>query len=187
MFAGHVVRNHQKGIVRPEDFDAKYPLILSWIQGTLARHMRQAHPVSSLSFKRLRHYFNPEFLASSKVVYVAAVPTPPLSALGFNQFSDFEKMNAMGITYLDTFFSREEGRGNESLHFHELVHVLQWQLLGPKAFIAAYADGLERNGYRRSPLEVMAYTLESIFKNSANPFDVAAVVRDQITALYPTP
>jgi protein-arginine kinase activator protein McsA len=33
----------------------------------------------------------------------------------------------------------------------------------------------------------MAYTLESIFKNSANPFDVAAVVRDQITALYPTP
>jgi len=41
-------------------------------------------------------------------------------------------MNAMGITYLDTFFSREEGRGNESLHFHELVHVLQWQLLGPK-------------------------------------------------------
>jgi hypothetical protein len=92
VFAGHVVRNHQKGIV---------------------------------------------------VVYVAAVPTPPLSALGFNQFSDFEKMNAMGITYLDTFFSREEGRGNESLHFHELVHVLQWQLLGPKAFIAAYAEAAQ--------------------------------------------
>jgi hypothetical protein len=170
--------------MKPEEFEAKYPLILSWIQGTLTTYIVQARPVSSLGFKRLPQYFRAEVLTSSKVVYVAVVPTPPLSALGFNQFSDFENMNATGITYLDTFFSREEGRGNESLRFHELVHVLQWQMLGPKAFIAAYADGLERNGYRRSPLEVMAYTLESVFKNSANPFDVAAAVREQLIALY---
>ena len=91
-------------------------------------------------------------------------------------------MNAAGITYLDTFFAWQEARGNERLHFHELVHVLQWQMLGLKAFIAAYAGGLERIGYRGSPLEVTAYTLESVFKNSANPFNVAAVVREQLAA-----
>src|SRR5665213_38296 len=110
--------------MKPEEFEAKYPLILSWIQGTLTTYMVQARPVSSLGFKRLPQYFRAEVLTSSKVVYVAVVTTPPLSALGFNQFSDFENMNATGITYLDTFFPREEGRGNESLHFHELVHVL---------------------------------------------------------------
>lgn len=41
-------------------------------------------------------------------------------------------------------------------------------------------------GYRQSPLEVMAYILESVFRNSANPFDVATVVREQITSLYQT-
>ena len=168
----------------PAEFETKYPRILSWIQGTLAKHAPQALTVSSLGFQRLPQYFRTQVLTSSKVIYVAVVPTPPLSALGLKQFSDFENMNAMGITYLDTFFSREEGRANENLHFHELVHVLQWQLLGPKAFIAAYADGLEGAGYRRSPLEVMAYTLESVFKNSPNPFDVAVVVREQLTALY---
>lgn len=126
----------------PAEFETNYPLILSWIQGTLTRHAPQARTVSFLGFKRPPQYFSAEVLTSSKVVYVTAVPTPPLSAMGLHQFSDFENMNATGITYLDTFFSREEARGNESLHFHELVHVLQWQLLGPKVFIAAYAYGL---------------------------------------------
>jgi hypothetical protein len=173
-----------RGTMTPAEFETNYPLILSWIQGTLTRHTPQARPVSSLGFKRLAQYFSSEVLASSKVVYVAAVPTPPLSAMGLHQFSDFENMNGMGITYLDTFFSREEARGNESLHFHELVHIIQWQVLGPRGFIAAYADGLERVGYRRSPLEVIAHTLESVFRNGTSAFDVAAVVREQLTALY---
>jgi hypothetical protein len=54
--------------------------------------------------------------------------------------------------------------------------VIQWQLLGPKTFVAAYADGLERIGYRASPLEMMAYNLESAFRNSQAPFDVAVAV-----------
>ncbi len=122
-------------------------------------------------------------------VYVPNVPAPPLSAIGLSQFSDFENMNAGGITYLDTtyldtFFVRNELRGNEALHFHELVHIIQWQLLGPKSFVAAYADGLERIGYRACPLETMAYTLENVFRSSQTHFDVAMIVREQLHALY---
>ncbi len=161
-----------------------YPPILGWIQNKLAEHAAHARAVASLGFKRLPLYFNPETPAVAKVVYVSSVPAPPLSALGLPQFSDFENLNAAGITYLDTFFSREEMRGSESHHFHELVHVIQWQVLGPKMFIAAYADGLERIGYRQSPLEVMAYTLESVFRTATAGFDVAAVLRQQLGTLY---
>ncbi len=171
----------------PEEFEEKYPLILGWIQKTFAEHESEAQSIASLGFKRLPRYFQPEELASAKVVYVSNVPAPPLNAIGLTQFSDIENMTAAGVTYWNTFFSRHEMRGNESHHFHELIHVVQWRLLGSKLFVAAYADGLERIGYRHSPLEVMAYTLESVFNNSAAPFDVAAVVRDQLAALYEIP
>src|ERR1051325_1888582 len=167
-----------------QEFDAKFPLVLGWIQNILAEHKAAARSIASLGFKRLPLYFPSELLSTAKVVYVSKVPTPPLSALGLTQFSDFENMNAAGITYLDTFFSRNEMHENEAHHFHELVHVVQWQLLGPKSFVDAYADGLERNGYRRSPLEVMAYILESVFRNSQAPFAASAIISEQLHALY---
>ncbi|MDQ6630705.1 MAG: hypothetical protein M3Y82_02980 [Verrucomicrobiota bacterium] len=168
----------------PKEFEERYPRILEWIEQTIAQHVSQACTIASLGFKRLPDYFSAAVLGSAKVVYVLDLPKPPLSALGLSQFSEFENMDGSGITYLDTFFSREEMRGNEPHHFHELVHVIQWQALGPKQFLQKYADGLERMGYRNSPLEVMAYTLENVFRNSSNPFDVAAIVRDQLAELF---
>ena len=168
-----------------QEFDAKYPAIAGWIQQTITEHEDLRCAVASLGFKRLPHYFTPELLAFAKVAYVDSVPTPPLSAIGLHQFTDFELMEPAGITYFDTIISRQEMRGNEAHLFHELVHVIQWKVLGPKNFTAAYADGLERVGYRQSPLEVVAYTLESAFRNGAGPFDVFAVVREQVGALAP--
>jgi hypothetical protein len=89
-------------------------------------------------------------LNSSKVVFVATVPVPPLSVLGLDRFVEFEQMNPAGITYLDTYFLRTDCGHEESLHFHELVHVVQWRLVGPERFLACYADGLERFGDRKS-------------------------------------
>jgi hypothetical protein len=160
-----------------QEFEAKYPLIMGWIQQTLSSHTPKARVVASLGFRRLPQYFSPELLAYAKVVYVEVVPAPPLSQLGLNQFTDFENINACGITYLDTFFARLEARHDESLHFHELVHVIQWKLLGAKAFVAAYADGLERFGYRNSPLEVMAYNAQAMFEKTSQPFDVEKQVK----------
>jgi hypothetical protein len=96
--------------------------------------------------------------------------------MGLSRFGDFELMEASGITYLDTYFLRADHAGDESLHFHELVPVVQWRLLGPERFLWLYADGLERCGYRNSPLEVMAYDLQSRFDAGCQPFDVEAEV-----------
>jgi len=57
-------------------------------------------------------------------------------------------MDAAGITYLDTHFVRADQSRVESPHFHELIHAIQWRSLGPERFLALYADGLERFGYR---------------------------------------
>ena len=155
-----------------QEFQAVYPLVAGWIRKTLAEHVGAAKSVASFDFHRLPSYYGAQLLASSKVVVVSRVPVPPLSAMGLDRFGDFEQMDAGGITYLDTYFVRADYAHDESLHFHELVHVIQWRLLGPEKFLALYADGLERVGYRNSPLEVMAYDLQDRFECETQPFDV---------------
>lgn len=71
----------------------------------------------------------------------------------------------------------------ESLHFHELVHVIQWRLLGPEGFLALYADGLERFGYRNSPLEVMAYELQDKFEREQEPIHVEVACQKKLRGL----
>ena len=164
-------------------FRAAYPLIAAWIQKTLAEHAAAARPVASLGFRRLPYYFDPQFLASSKAVVVERVPVPPLSAMGLDRFSRFEHMDAGGITYLDTYFVRADNTHIESLHFHELVHVIQWRLLGPEKFLALYAQGLVRFGYHGCPLEVMAYDFQARFERGAQPFDVESACRKRIREL----
>jgi hypothetical protein len=162
------------------EFQVAYPLIAGWIQKTLAKHARAAKPVTSFGFSRLPLYYHESTLGSAKVVSVPRVPMPPLSAMGLVRFSDFEQMEARGITYLNTYFVRVDQAREESLHFHELVHVIQWRLLGPERFLALYADGLERFGYRNSPLEMMAYDFQDRFEREQQPFDVEAACQGLI-------
>ncbi len=169
--------------MNPEEFRAKYPLILNWIRQTLAAHVPTARPVASLGFTRLPHYFIPATLAAAKVVAVDVVPLPPLTALGLGLYADFERMSASGITYLDTIFVQTDLAEDERVHFHELVHIVQWSLLGPERFLAAYADGLEQFGYRNSGLEEMAYRLDSQFQPGTAAFDVEQVVAAELKLL----
>jgi hypothetical protein len=71
-------------------------------------------------------------------------------------------------------------KSGELLDFYELIHVIQWRLLGPEAFLATYAAGLETFGYRNSPLERMAYDAEASFCQSDQPFDAANLVAEQL-------
>ena len=128
----------------PEEFAAVYPSVLRWIRQTLADHAQSAKPVASRGFKLLPSYFSKELLDTTKVVAVTRVPIPPLSSMGLQRFRDFERGDWDGITYLDTYFVKRTKAADEDLHFHELIHVVQWRLLGPERFLKQYADGLER-------------------------------------------
>ena len=92
-------------------FRKVYPLIAGWIKRTLAEHASAARPVASLGLTRLPHHYDEKTLASSMVVFVPKVPMPPLSAMGFDQFRDFEQ----GIPLLQ-FESRKSRSGIDIDH-----------------------------------------------------------------------
>lgn len=163
----------------------RLPEVRAWIEKTVATHSTNARTVLSLGFPRLGDYYPAETLASTFVVILPVVPMPPLATLGLSGLEDFENMDAEGITYLNTYFVKSSRATSESLHFHELVHVIQWQYLGPERFLLAYASGHLKNGYRANPLEAMAYCLQKEFENRTSLFDVAADVRGRVDSLVP--
>lgn len=99
-----------------QEFRAVYPLLFGWIQKTLAQSGTAARLVSSLGFRRLPGYYGDGILSRAKVVVVPKVPVPSLSAMGLSRFSEFERLDMSGITYLDTYFVRANHAGFESLH-----------------------------------------------------------------------
>ncbi len=145
-------------------FRAALPGIRQWIDEFLNNHAEQARAVSTLGFTRLATCFPQELLECSKVVMVSQVPFPPVDRLGLPELAPVQHMSFAGITFKDTFFLQQD-QTSESLHFHELVHVVQWARLGIDNFLLAYGVGLIQCGYERSPLEQMAYTLQRSFED----------------------
>ena len=170
--------------MNPQLLLQKLPEIKTWIEGELDSRRAMRRPVSSHAFPRLAAYYSTQLLDSSGVVEVPRVPIPPLAALGLPDFAEFENGSYEGITYLNTYFVQANVATSESLHFHELVHVVQWQCLGADRFLVAYALGyLLAGGYRANPLEVMAHDLQARFDQDATPFDVEALISRKIDAI----
>ena len=122
------------------------PIILNWIQQTLDAHAHERRAVSSFNFPHLPRYFSESLLNTASVVPCDRLPVPPLSALGLREFADFQ----------------------------ELVHVVQWQVLGPKDFLLLYAAGLAEFGYHDCWLEAMAYDHQRRFDAGDPPYSVEA-------------
>jgi hypothetical protein len=127
------------------------PKIIDWIEKVLYENKQSAVSVKSLNFSNLPKYFTDELLINTKVVFIDKVPMPPLSEYGLidTNIVNFEKLNAYGITFKDTYFINLKYAQNESYHFHELVHIVQWSYLGMEKFLSLYAVGLIKYGYKR--------------------------------------
>jgi hypothetical protein len=165
----------------PQEFEAAFPKVMTWIQRTLVSHKALARSVASKNFKRLPLYFSPVEIEATKFVVVDRIPVPPLSSMGLSRFEGFEHGDYHGITYLDTYFLTRAAGSNESLHFHEMIHIVQWRILGAEFFLAMYAAGLEKFGYRDSPLEKMAYDAQELFDRSTQVFDAEKFVEQKLS------
>jgi hypothetical protein len=73
------------------------------------------------------------------------------------------RMPMVGITFRDMYFVHEAYR-SQSIHFHELVHVIQWRTLGFDEFLVTYGVGVIQQGYAQSPLEATAFALQAQFE-----------------------
>ena len=165
-------------------FHSTLPIVRKWIENTLEEHGANATPVISLSFPQLNTVLPLDLLARAKVVVVnGTVPFPPLSRMGLPEFSQMENMQMVGITYKDTFFVSHLHK-TESLHFHELVHIVQWERLGVDNFLLAYGVGLIQFGYQDSPLEKMAYSLQARFDTGTLSGDTVEIIQKQTDAIW---
>jgi hypothetical protein len=93
---------------------------------------------------------------------------------------DFIDMPVTAITYKNTYFLRKQFVQDLRLHFHELVHVVQWNLLGAENLIKRYILEIQQHGYDNAPLEKMAYALDSHFASNMGALDVSLFVKDRI-------
>lgn len=165
-------------------FRSILPAVIEWIDVTLEENKLNAASVAGLDFPRLVKVFPADLLGRAKVVVMTGkVPFPPLSQMGLPEFKQMEDMQMAGITYKDTFFVNYLHR-TESLHFHELVHVVQWERLGVNNFLLAYGAGLMQFGYRDSPLEKMAYSLQADFDRGVLPPNTIQLVQKSTDAIW---
>lgn len=95
--------------------------------------------------------------------------------MGIRNLPSFADVAA--VTFVDVIVSHESF--TLPLLFHEMVHVVQYSLMGSKRFAELYVGGFIRGGsYEEIPLEKNAYQLESRFSiDHRNSFSVADQVQ----------
>jgi hypothetical protein len=160
------------------------PQAETWIDDYLASTASSARPVSMLGFTRLSQCYPKDLLERSKVVSVDRVPYPPVDKFGLPEFASIQQMEFAGITFKDTFFIQRGRESDELLHFHELVHVVQWARMGVSNFLLAYGLGMFQYGYENSPLEAMAYGLQHGFEAGTLPVNLVHLIEQATDGIW---
>jgi hypothetical protein len=152
-----------------------------WILEQRALHRSVAKPLPPDQQSNFEPFFTKAILDSARFAPVEQIPNPGfysnLQAMGQPMPMDFSPMH--GITFIDTVLlsRRFEGNWSPGLYFHELVHVVQYSILGSAKFIQRYIRGWAENGfqYPMIPLERDAYELQRRFE--ARPSQAFSVER----------
>ncbi len=127
----------------------------------------------------VERYFKPDVLDRVRILVADPLPisNPPFASLmrhfGFGFPSP---LLTEAITFENVIAFREAM--NSSVLFHELVHVVQYQVLGVREFARQYVSGfLDTRSYSDVPLERCAFHLQFRFETDARHFDVDSEVR----------
>jgi hypothetical protein len=157
------------------------------IQGWISRYARatahHARTVASLSVPNLSRCYPIELLESTRVVLCDEIRYPPLDEFGLEEFKPMNAIPWSGITYNDIYFLRRDV-ACPALHFHELVHVVQYGCLGIERFLRAYGVGLALHGYEDSPLEKMAYDLQLEYEHGIYRRSLVADIERRTDAVW---
>ncbi len=148
----------------------------AWVQAQRDHQRRSARKLTLSEKVALSPFFENRTLDIARVKRVPLIENP-----GF-YVDDFT--NSRGIAFMDTILvSDRYCPSTEPLVpvlFHELVHVVQYGLLGRDAFVERYVSGWAENGqdHFRIPMESHAYALQARYEaNPLQPFSVEAEVR----------
>ncbi len=146
----------------------------AWVRAQRELHRPEASPLRGAPSlgPLFGAFFDHDLLAEARFKTVPRIENPDfyreLEGRGQPAPPDFSNMVA--ITLADTvLLSRTVEQGGEpidGLVFHELVHVVQYKLLGIEGFVRRYVTGWTENGYdyKSIPLEQDAYRLQARYE-----------------------
>ncbi len=163
---------------------------ISWVSTQREAHRPNARELTNEEKEAMQGFFTSETIDDARIGFVPVLENPDfftvLENAGHTISLDFRLMS--GITFVDTILISEEMRDSAEgrwrpLLFHELVHVVQYKLLGLEKFMQLYVHGWATNGYQYAqiPLEVQAYRLQAEFEMAPKLwFDIARKVGEEL-------
>ena len=163
-----------------ERFNILVDEVKKWIVNTLAAYQEEMAPVSAAAFDRLVRYYPNTLLQRIQRVIVDRCPVPPLANTGIPQIAEIETWDIKGIPWENTIFIRRDLADWDVVHFHELLHIVQWECLSTDRYLTAWAIGTITRGYRDNPLEEMAFRHQTQFETDNKPYDVIKEVTAEI-------
>ena len=164
----------------------------AWVKQQRRRHRRSACHVSDKDRRKLSVHFDAFALEAARFKRVSIIENPSfmetIKERGIRLPYDFSKNR--GICFQDTVLTSETYRPPQgkrlALLFHQLVHVVQYQVLGLDRYIEEYLEGWIHGGfeYHLIPLERQAYDLQAKFEcKSQQLFSVRTQVERALASL----
>ena len=174
------------------DIDALIAFLIpnaqKWISFQRDLHNSHSAPLSNIEIDILQKFYLEATINRVRVKHVPRIENPPfyadLARAGVSIPLDFSQM--AGITFDDTILISDiyaHTQPRISLLFHEIVHVVQYGLLGVGEFSKQYIQGWARNGliYAAIPLEREAYELQGRFEcTPQSTFSVEEIVEKRL-------
>lgn len=153
--------------------------IEQWIDQTNSDFEKQR--ICCVRFAReFKEFYPIAFLRQAYFVVVNEIPKPVFPEMHELGLGDFLDMDVHAITYKNTYYILPDYTNNLRLHFHELVHVAQWDILGAANFLGRYITEIQNHSYDDAPLEIMAYTLDAHFNDNGGLLDVPSYVSENL-------
>jgi len=145
------------------------------------KYFARGTPLTSQQGEQLEAFFPVDDLQRVRTLVLEGtrIQDPPFYSMarimGIKNLPSFSDVAA--VTFVDVIVSHEAF--TPELLFHEMVHVVQYSLMGTSKFASCYVNGFIRGGsYEEIPLEKNAYDLESRFRvNRQMSFSVADEVK----------
>ncbi len=171
------------------DAQGMIPLLIQegtdWVRSQRDVHRPEARPLSDQEVEALERFFGSAILNAARIKQVPRINNPPFySMLPTSGLRLIDFTQRAGITLIDTILIATErippGPPPFPLVFHELVHVVQYDLAGVEEFIKRYVHGWVTHGqdYASIPIERQARELEARYAvNPSVGFSVGAYVR----------
>ena len=138
----------------------------------------------------LQDYYDERVLDGVRLAAVERISNPGFYGEMANEgYPVLDISGASAIAFIDCVLIRSEFQRYPSLWasilFHELVHVVQYDILGSRRTIESYIRSWIGNGfdYQNTPLEAQAERLEARFGRGGPPFSVREVVERELKGL----